>query len=279
LDVPAASLQAKASKIRSEAAASNIFSLMSGQTAGQEGAKNPELAKRAYNHFANQLLKGQKNREAVIIKTIDDLKAIPPQEDAMEEINEDWLTMFSKIAEQKSNEDVQLLLSKILSGEIRRPGSFSPKTINILAYLGPRQANQFLKVCALTFSYSIYENDHYIISPPIQRDSQFNDYWINVDLSYETILELQDIGLISATQFSLPFVYSELLKPFSVGCKKFVVESIDHLTDKSQGVRAYRLSSSGSELSFIMRPAPNDSYQTRFLNWMADIPLIPKEVI
>ena len=137
MDVPVAYLEAKVQQIKTEANALTLVTKNASEAAAKEFGQDQFLIDRTVNHFGSKLLREQINREQTVQLALDDLKANPPKEDAKTEIDPDWLEMFSRIAETKSNEDVQLFLSKILSGEIRNPGTFSPKTTQQLSNFKP----------------------------------------------------------------------------------------------------------------------------------------------
>src|SRR5260370_30873449 len=69
-----------------------------------------------------------KNKEAVARSAIVELWNDPGAADAPSEIEDDWLNLFARLAEDKSSEELQALFGRILAGGIRRPGSFSLRT-------------------------------------------------------------------------------------------------------------------------------------------------------
>jgi hypothetical protein len=80
------------------------------------------------------------NRAATTQAALEDLRQSPPQDDAQSEIDDDWLNYFARLIEDKSSEELQTLFGKILSGEIKRPGSFSLTTLQTLALISKRDA-------------------------------------------------------------------------------------------------------------------------------------------
>jgi hypothetical protein len=81
-----------------------------------------------------------KNRTQATISAIEDIAANAADADPSAEIGDDWLNLFARIAEDKSSEELQHLFGKILSGEIRRPGSYSLRTLQILATISKEDA-------------------------------------------------------------------------------------------------------------------------------------------
>jgi hypothetical protein len=67
-------------------------------------------------------------------------------------ISEDWLNAFESEAAQISSEQMKNLFAKVLAGEIRRPTSYSIKTIKLMAQLDNRAATLFRLLCSLSIS-------------------------------------------------------------------------------------------------------------------------------
>jgi hypothetical protein len=90
---------------------------------------DPAIGERALEHFANDILGKQANREKVFEYACEDLRADQPQQGGQPaqdtELDDDWLSGFYVFAEHASTERMQILFGKILAGEIRKPGSFS----------------------------------------------------------------------------------------------------------------------------------------------------------
>lgn len=91
------------------------------------------------------------NKAAAAQYALEELvKASPLKDEAPDaDISTDWLNYFSDIAAQKSDPDMQRLMGRILAGEIRKPGSFSPMTINVLSTLTPAVAQKFEQLCSI----------------------------------------------------------------------------------------------------------------------------------
>jgi hypothetical protein len=80
------------------------------------------------------------NRAAATKAALEDMDANPPTADAPSEIDDDWLNYFVRLAEDKSTEQLQQLFGRILSGEIRRPGSFSLRTVHLMSTISKKDA-------------------------------------------------------------------------------------------------------------------------------------------
>ena len=73
--------------------------------------------------------KRQANLESVVEKAADELQGKEIQDHT---VDHDWTARFFNDVADVSSEDMQLLWSRILAGEIERPGSTSIRTIGIL---------------------------------------------------------------------------------------------------------------------------------------------------
>lgn len=107
VDVPVAWFESKAQAIRSDAAARAKFTGNAVQVATKELTEDEELVKRATLFLGARMLKEQKQRESVTREALDDLRTNPPETDATAEIDEDWLDVFARLVESRSDATVQ----------------------------------------------------------------------------------------------------------------------------------------------------------------------------
>jgi hypothetical protein len=80
------------------------------------------------------------NRTAATKAALEDLEQNPGAGDAKAEIEDDWLNFYARLAEDKSSEELQGLFGRILAGEIKRPGSFSLRTLQLLVTISKNDA-------------------------------------------------------------------------------------------------------------------------------------------
>ena len=82
------------------------------------------------------------------------LKAIPnvnPDDAKPEDMEDDWIRNFFDKCRIVSDEDVQNLWSRVLAGEANNPGSFSRRTVNLMADLDKRDAELFMRLCSFVW--------------------------------------------------------------------------------------------------------------------------------
>ena len=146
-DLGTAWVDAKADAIKSTAAARRIAKLgMAKKVPGMIEA-DERLAARAVNFIGHEMIREEAIRERIANHAVEDLRSDPPRDDSKDVIDDDWLSSFMKDASTKSNEEMQLLFGRILAGEIRKPGSFSLRSVRTLALINKTAANIFEILC------------------------------------------------------------------------------------------------------------------------------------
>lgn len=268
VDIPVAYLESKTERIKGETVALNLFRNKVAEKASSEFMEDENLMKRAVNYYGSKLLREQVNREQVIYKTVEDLKLNPPKKDTTKEIDEDWLEMFSRISESKSNQEVQLILSKILSGEIQSPGSFSPKSLQTLTTLDQKTAKIFLDFCSISFeSVGLGTTFTRVICEPF--GSPGNNGLTEFNLNYANLTQLQDAGLI---QYDLA-AWSELSPifftiPFKLGNKEFKLSQTTNITNTSIRIKIINFTNVGLELRKVLQIETNESFNHKTIEWI-----------
>ncbi len=280
VDVPVSLLEAKVQKIKSESEALSLITKKASETVAEKFSKDEFLIERTTNYFGSKLLREQINRENTFQKAIDDLKLSPPKEDSEEEIDSDWLEMFSKIAETKSNEEVQLFLSKILAGEIRKPGTFSPKTIHTLSLLDQKTAKTFQLFCNISFEIPNSDDRMTaLISEPFGAPG--SNALRPVGLAYSDLTQLQDAGLIQhdlnawkkmpSIVFSVPIKIGNTILNFDVN-ESLMTETItkdpEVIIANSPQISVINFTNVGLELRKVLHLSHNKIYNDKFIEWV-----------
>lgn len=94
----------------------------------------------------------QENREAVAAIAVEQLNdrskeyREAPAGDEEASIDEDWHNRFYRYAEDASSEELREVWGRILAGEIRQPGSFSPSTLRCVSEVTREDAERFNKL-------------------------------------------------------------------------------------------------------------------------------------
>lgn len=116
---------------------------------------NSEIEAKLMNLIADkQILQPFINKLHVIEKTIEELTSKAEKDENPgpdQEVDPDWLNYFDGHAEKASSETARARWAKVLTGEIRRPGSFSLRTLRFLAEVDQETAAVFADTVRLRF--------------------------------------------------------------------------------------------------------------------------------
>ena len=157
IDIPVAYLEGKAAERRAETQAR--VSIL-GENAHQIASSmkvNPEYAQLASDKYARRIVQEQINLDKVSKiaagqLTHEYLTGEQPSDSAEDaaSISDDWLDSFRKEACGKSTEEMQLLFGRILADEIKKPESFSIRTVKLMGQLDGKAARLFSRLCSMS---------------------------------------------------------------------------------------------------------------------------------
>lgn len=108
-----------------------------------------ELEYRTSLRLIHQELLKQHNIERVINLAYQELENSESVTD--EPLDQDWITRFFNLSGEVSREDMQQLWGHILAGEIKLPGSYSLRTLDIIKNISKQEAETWEKVAPYTF--------------------------------------------------------------------------------------------------------------------------------
>lgn len=275
IDVPTAWFEGKASTIRAKAAADRASIQSLGQQTDLAISHDPGLAERAKAAFLNRQFRSQINRETIAEKTALALQENPPPEDTTSHIDPDWLDLFSRISETKSNEAIQTYFARLLAGEIRKPGTVSPSTIEVLARITPDTAKKFETLCGVTcsiFDISLQSDPlAAVITAPFGPPG--NNALAPFGLSYPVLLELQESGIV-ATELNSRWhppaaALSKVVIRYGERTFRFEPQSLDD-ADQRLAIQMLLLTRAGRELRHFVTPSHNTEYFKALSSWLPD---------
>jgi hypothetical protein len=153
VDIPAAGLERITQSIKNKTAGKKLVADKLAAAAADLVVGDAEIVERAAFSLLAKECRRQKNKEEIAKKTIEILQdeaAAAPQgqtenAQASTDVDEDWLNVFEKYAEEASTERMQTLWARVLAGEIRTPKAFSLKTLRFLSELDQETATLFEK--------------------------------------------------------------------------------------------------------------------------------------
>ena len=273
IDVPVAYLEGVVAEKRAETQARIKLINDTNQQIADQLDVRPEYAQAAVKKFGARIVREQLN-----IDKISENAALQIQheksasggggEEAVSEINDDWLNAFEKEAGQKSTEEMQLLFGKILAGEICKPSSFSIKTIRLISQIDQGTAKLFRRFCSLSMSLRVAERDLIFDARVISLGGNAG---INVlakyGLSFASLNTLQEYGLIIPDYNSYMSFASSLVINNTVGLPIIYQNKLWALlpvaetpSDEDLKMHGVALSHAGKELLPIVDIEPNEEY-------------------
>ena len=154
----------------------------------------------------------------------------------------DWFIRFYESAGNISNEQMQDLWAKILSGELVKPGTYSIHLIEILKNMNKKDAELFELICSKSLCYG---NDRFIVNDEIYQSMN--------RIRYSDLMRIQELGLINATPLIMYKIRicSETEVLFSNENYEIIVSSINKSIDYLE-FEQFPFTTVGRELSSIL---------------------------
>jgi hypothetical protein len=276
LDIPIASLQAKKAEIQAKGEVRVRMINRQGEKFADGISVPDEYIERASEKYSAKIIREQLNLDDISRIATEDLissKRAVLQEDN-KEISDDWLNEFENYAKLKSSDDIKIAFGKILSGEIKRPGSFSIRTIRIISQLDNEVAILFQKFCSITSA--IWALDRYPDARATFLDTKNTSNELReYELPYASILILREYGLVAednnmSYKICIGKHEGDFYPAFRYLHKNFHLETKDgqEFTGELQ-FTGISLTAAGKELISIITPTENTTY-TNDLNRFLD---------
>ncbi|WP_437974291.1 DUF2806 domain-containing protein [Sorangium sp. So ce295] len=290
IDVPIAYLEGAAAEKRAEAQARvKIISTGANQIAAQMKV-DPEFARVAVKKYGQRIIREQVNLDQVAAVAARELKQLDAGDqktagsDEVPPIDDDWLNAFEKEACQKSTKEMRELFGRILAGEIRKPSSFSIRTVKLMGELDRRAASIFQRLASLTISLRMQGQviDARVVSlSGNAAQNSLQDY----GLSFGNLNVLHEFGLIIHDYNSyMDYRASVAIAggvgfPFTFQDRQWVLIPEEERSREEQlRVNGVALSASGKQLLGILDPAPDVKYSAALQEFFRRRKLIMTEV-
>lgn len=216
-----------------------------------------ELEERALRRTINSQTRKQHNIDSITIKAA---KEIDSQENNdIELLDEDWINHFFNQCEDISDDMMQGLWSRVLTGEAQKSGSFSKRTLNFLSTLDKRDAE------LITNLGSTVWNQH---NSPLPIVFSYEEEAIQkLGLDYDSLRHLESIGVITlgtmnySVQFEKEygyFTYYDKTIMMKIGTKR--KNTFMPIKQNSVDIGMVLLTNIGRELIRISGSKPDDNY-------------------
>lgn len=217
-----------------------------------------ELEQRALERFIHQEARKQKNIEDI---TAEAIKSLPETAD-VSKLDEDWIAHFFGNCDKTSDREMQSLWGRILSEEASKAGSFSKRTINLVATLNKKDAELFTNLCQFVW----------MAGEPVPLIFDFsNSIYSDQNINFSTLNHLQTIGLVSFNTLT-GFIKPGLPKFFSIFYYGSQI-NFECPADENNQLKIGQVifTEAGKELVPICGSQPNNEFSSYSLeNWLKD---------
>jgi hypothetical protein len=158
MDIPVAWLAQQKAKIDARTQAFTLVEGAIAKAAASQAGGNEEIVQRAVDVLVCKAYRKQSNREAVATAMLEELSSNPEpsatsnSSSEVTEVDEDWLNVFERYAEDASTDRMQKLWGRVLAGEVRKSGSYAMRTLRFLSEFSQADALLFSDFCNNSFS-------------------------------------------------------------------------------------------------------------------------------
>ncbi len=193
------------------------------------------LTKRAGKRIAYREVAKQENIEAIVDAAYESLQDLTEATEG--EVSKEWMNRFIDAAGDISTDELRLLWSKVLAGEVKKPSTFSLRTLECLKNLDASDARLFEKICSVIVSNRHLIND--------------DDFLKNYGVCYSDILKLDECGLINSSG-TISFLVKLSSSPALI-CDfgKYVLMAKSE-KERNYALQQFPLTAAGRELSYIV---------------------------
>lgn len=213
------------------------------------------LGDRVDDRVFQQEARRQLNIENVTAIAAEQLKDDPPIENTP--VNDDWMARFFNIVQDISNEEMQALWGKILAGEVKRPKSFSLRTMELIKNLSKDEADVIMKVG----NFSFRKDDDYAI---FKGDDGLEKHGITF---YDTAL-LIELGIIQPNELMYTFdqVPYDTIIPILYGDYVFRINRPANTA--GQILPIYYFTQAGKEILSLLTTASSFEYMLEMAKYL-----------
>jgi len=195
--------------------------------------------------------KRQINIENITQKAADDLKSESNVSD--EPVDEDWTSRFFNYAEDISSEEMQGLWGRILAGEIKKPKSYSLRTLDILRNLSTEEAEVFIKFASLAIHSG---GTAFLLN--FKNEKLLEEKYL---LNFSERLLLEELGLLAANDLAFKVIKTENESRqvvFVIGNKVIIHEKLENKPEQQLQVLVF--TKIGQELLKLVSINPDIEY-------------------
>lgn len=110
-----------------------------------------------------------------------------------DDVDEDWILQFMDKARLVSDSEFQIIWASILANEFNTPGTIPKALLHTLEQMDKHMAKAFMNVAAASINF--IDDEKIEFSPIILRE-KFRDYYNEIGINLDNLIDLQSLGLI-----------------------------------------------------------------------------------
>jgi hypothetical protein len=202
---------------------------------------------------AERVLRLEERRQANIESITEQAASGLPADVSEEPVDEDWVAQFFDHCQDVSNEQMQSVWARMLTGEVARPGTFSLRTLAAVRVMSKTDANLFTRFCTLVWEMP---NGLIPFTPELAVVSAVD----GLNLKFADFVRLDALGLIrfeSLTAFSLEFNSNSKLNWRYHGKLHILTKTDSREIEIGNAI----MTDVGQELAVISGSTPNEEYR------------------
>ncbi len=275
-----AKADAEAGMIRTQAAIDQRLAL---------AQANQELMERAVTRLGFREIKRQRNLELIEGKAIELAQSEASDGASDEPVSDEFMCAFADNSQDISENTMQDLWAKILVKEFAKPGSFSPRTLDILKTMRREDAELFTKFCRFAWNFA-WDGSHMV--PNVTaiartrmeidvRPINQHDLIEEEGVEYTDRLHLEALGLIKTAGFGQLYTLKAAADaPRAIAYHKQEYYLIPFPNPKhdeeSLTFSVDLLTSFGDELFRVCNPRPHEAFRDQFFRVLGNARLAVK---
>ena len=187
------------------------------------------------------------------------------------EPNHDWTARFFREVQDVSSEEMQVLWTRVLAGEVREPGTTSIRTLGILKDIDEATAQLFSRFCSVAVYLKGCDGEVFDARVPSLGGDAAQNAIAKYGLGFEQLNRLNEHGLI-ISDYNSYNTYLVVNDPERVGEAELYHQGVPwdwvfeqpKVKEKRVKLHGVAMTVSGSELSRVVTPEPMTVYTKAF---------------
>ena len=199
-------------------------------------------------------------------KMLEDGKEI--DQETVVDVDSEWLNYFIDHSEKVTTEELQVVWGAILAGEINTPGTFSKRTMSILADMSKEDVEAFKAFCSLTL---VKDTKHGRIYYPVLLLDDDRSSYNGGKIKWTSMRELIALGLVDIDGQKTMTIHVGSRVRFSVDETVVALHFPTEVGEIGSIPFGPTLTRAGEELAELCKECDEDGIKDALLAMAADI--------